>query len=133
VGMTRAMEQLLITSACERRRFGERSYQTPSRFLREIPEEHMEIDRASRSRAEPRARGEARSGGGSSFDYSYSQEGPDEEGEGIRPGLRVRHPVFGVGVVMSVSGADLNQKIKIKFERAGVKTVMVRYANLEPA
>jgi DNA helicase-2/ATP-dependent DNA helicase PcrA len=133
VGMTRAMEQLLITSACERRRFGERSYQTPSRFLREIPEEHMEIDRASRSRAEPRSRGEARSGGGSSFDYSYSQEAPDEEGKGIRPGLRVRHPVFGVGVVMSVSGADLNQKIKIKFERAGMKTVMVRYANLEPA
>ena len=45
----------------------------------------------------------------------------------------MRHPVFGVGVVMSVAGADLNQKIKIKFERAGVKTVMVRYANLEPA
>jgi len=25
----------------------------------------------------------------------------------------------------------LNQKLRIKFERAGVKTVMVRYANLE--
>ena len=30
-------------------------------------------------------------------------------------------------------GSDLNQKLRIKFERAGVKTVMVRYANLELA
>jgi len=133
VGMTRAMEQLLLTSASERRRFGDRSYQTPSRFLREIPEDHIEIDPASRSRVESRPRGEVRSGGGSSFDYSYSQDAPDDEGEGIRPGLRVRHPVFGVGEVLAVTGADLNQKLKIKFERAGVKTVMVRYANLEPA
>ena len=63
------------------------------------------------------------------FDYSYSQ---DDDGE-VREGMRVRHPVFGVGVVMHVQGSGLNQKLKIKFERAGVKTVMVRYANLEPA
>ena len=47
--------------------------------------------------------------------------------------MRVRHSVFGVGVILSSSGQGLNQKLKIKFERAGVKTVMVRYANLELA
>ena len=35
------------------------------------------------------------------------------------------------GSDLGVVGADLNQKLRIKFERAGVKTVMVRYANLE--
>ena len=45
--------------------------------------------------------------------------------------MRVRHSVFGVGEVMAVIGEGLNQKLKIKFERAGIKTVMVRYANLE--
>jgi hypothetical protein len=45
--------------------------------------------------------------------------------------MRVRHSVFGMGVILSSSGADMNQKLKIRFERAGVKTVMVRYANLE--
>jgi hypothetical protein len=47
--------------------------------------------------------------------------------------MRVRHPVFGAGSVLAVMGQDLNQKLKIKFDRVGVKTVMVRYANLELA
>ena len=45
--------------------------------------------------------------------------------------MQVRHPVFGVGEVMAVMGTGLGQKLKIRFARAGVKTVMVRYANLE--
>ena len=48
-------------------------------------------------------------------------------------GTAVRHPIFGRGTVLAVVGSDLNQKLRIKFERAGVKTVMVRYANLELA
>ena len=38
---------------------------------------------------------------------------------------------FGVGTVVAVIGTGLQQKLRIQFERAGVKTVMVRYANLE--
>ena len=37
VAMTRAMERLTLTWAHERRRYGSRSFGTPSRFLREIP------------------------------------------------------------------------------------------------
>ena len=48
-------------------------------------------------------------------------------------GTMVRHPIFGRGQVLAVIGTDLNQKLRIKFERAGVKTVMVRFANLELA
>nr|MCS5637553.1 ATP-dependent DNA helicase PcrA [Myxococcota bacterium] len=69
-------------------------------------------------------------GHGSSFDYSYSQESADEGAE-IRPGMGVRHPVFGEGVIMEVLGGGINQKLKIRFSRVGVKTVMVRFANLE--
>ena len=67
-----------------------------------------------------------------SFDYSYSQEPADDE-SGVRPGMRVRHAVFGAGTVMAVIGEGLSQKLKIQFDRVGVKTVMIRYANLEPA
>ena len=65
----------------------------------------------------------------------YKFENPDEPGEGesVAIGTRVRHPVFGRGEVLAVLGSDLNQKLRIKFERAGVKTVMVKYANLELA
>ena len=126
VGMTRAMEKLTITSAAERVRFGSRSYGVPSRFLREIPAEVVhEIRAVPRS-----ARGPAPARGDSNLDYSYAQDEASASG-GIAPGLRVRHPVFGLGAVLSVSGSGLDQKLRIQFERAGVKTIVVRYANLE--
>ena len=128
VGMTRAMEKLTITSAAERVRFGSRSYAVPSRFLREIPAEvvhEVRARRKGRMAAEPTV---AR--GASNLDFSYAQEDASGSVE-IREGLRVRHPVFGLGAVLSVSGSGLDQKLRIQFERAGVKTIVVRYANLE--
>jgi DNA helicase-2/ATP-dependent DNA helicase PcrA len=123
VGMTRAMERLTLTCASQRFRFGSRSYGIPSRFLREIPEEVVE----GGTRGSSGSPASTRSEGDSSLDYSYGQEGGTE----VAPGLRVRHPVFGAGVILTVAGEGANQKLKIRFERAGVKTVLVRYANLE--
>ena len=82
--------------------------------------------------ARPRAGTRRRSTDSGRLDRSYAQESYDEE-DGIQPGMRVRHAVFGLGTIESVIGEGLNQKLKIRFERAGIKTVMVRYANLEPA
>ena len=45
--------------------------------------------------------------------------------------MRVVHPIFGAGTVQDVIGRGPGQKLRIRFERAGVKTVLVRYANLE--
>ncbi|MCZ6465274.1 MAG: UvrD-helicase domain-containing protein [Proteobacteria bacterium] len=127
VGMTRAMERLTVTCAAERRRWGTHSHQQPSRFLEEIPDKWLEGERTpAAERARPGSRD------GASLDHSYSQE-PAGEGNGVRAGTQVRHPVFGVGTVMAVVGDGLNQKLRIRFDRVGVKTVMVRYANLELA
>ena len=130
VGMTRAMERLSMTCARERRRFGTRSYQSPSRFLREVPEELMEVQVSAVAPRRGR-RAPSPAPGDSRLDHSYSQETPDEDG--VYEGMRVRHSVFGVGTVVGVIGEGLNQKLKIKFERAGIKTIMVRYANLDLA
>ena len=70
------------------------------------------------------------SGGGRSLDYSYGQEGSGGAGE-VAVGTRVRHPIFGPGTSLAVMGSGANQKLRIRFQRAGVKTVLVRYANLE--
>ena len=134
VAMTRAMDHLFLTCAAERFRYGDRSYQSPSRFLQEIPDELIETlgtaSRGARSRYSEGASSGSRSSSG--YDYSYAQDEPGE-GESVAIGTRVRHPVFGRGEVLAVLGSDLNQKLRIKFERAGVKTVMVKYANLELA
>ncbi len=132
VAMTRAMEHLFVTCAAERFRYGDRSYQSPSRFLQEIPDELIETLGTARRGARTRAGVATGDRDRSRFDYSYAQE-EGGEGEGVAIGTRVRHPVFGRGEVLAVVGTDLNQKLRIKFERAGVKTVMVRYANLELA
>jgi DNA helicase-2/ATP-dependent DNA helicase PcrA len=113
VGMTRAMEKLTLTCASERLRFGSRTYGVPSRFLREIPASVLA------SPGEPPQE--------SSYDYSYGQG----EAPAIAPGLRVRHPVFGPGSILAVAGSGTGQKLRIRFDRAGVKTILVRYANLE--
>ena len=130
VGMTRAMEHLTLAYARERRRYGGINYQTPSRFLNEVPEEVMEEVASRGAKTRSQAQDEYSQIGDD--DFSYSQEMGDGGEGGVRPGMRVRHSVFGIGVILSSSGSDLNQKLKIRFERAGVKTVMVRYANLEP-
>jgi DNA helicase-2/ATP-dependent DNA helicase PcrA len=129
--MTRAMEELSMTCARERRRFGTRSYQSPSRFLREVPEELMDVQASSGASRRGRVRRPG-SAGESRLDRSYSQESHDSE-DGVREGMRVRHSVFGRGTVVAVLGQGLDQKLKIKFERAGIKTIMVRYAKLELA
>jgi DNA helicase-2/ATP-dependent DNA helicase PcrA len=130
VAMTRAMEHLFLTCAAERFRFGDRSYQTPSRFLQEIPDELIETLGTATRGARSRSGASSRSTESSRFDYSYGQQDAEESG-GVSVGTRVRHPVFGRGEVLALLGTDLNQKLRIKFERAGVKTVMVRFANLE--
>ncbi len=132
VAMTRAMEHLFLTCAAERFRFGDRSHQTPSRFIQEIPDELIETLGTATRGPRSRAGASGRSTESSRFDYSYGQQEADEAG-GVGVGTRVRHPVFGRGEVLAVLGTELNQKLKIKFERAGVKTVMVRFANLELA
>jgi DNA helicase-2/ATP-dependent DNA helicase PcrA len=121
VAMTRAMERLVLTSAAERLRYGARSWGVPSRFLREIPVEVLAHAPGSRAQRDP---------SGPSLDYSYAQD--EAGGAGVvQPGLRVRHPIFGPGTILEVSGSGPNQKLRIRFERAGIKTVVTRYANLE--
>ena len=47
-------------------------------------------------------------------------------------GVRVRHPQFGSGTVLELSGFGTDVRTSIDFDVAGRKTVVVRYANLEP-
>ena len=67
---------------------------------------------------------------GPTLDYSYDQS-DSQETASIAVGLRVRHPVFGLGTVAQVIGSGPGQKLRIRFDRAGLKTVMVRFANLD--
>jgi DNA helicase-2/ATP-dependent DNA helicase PcrA len=126
VGTTRAMRQLYLTYAEQRRMHGVDSYGAPSRFIAEIPAQLVEEVRprvqVSRPTYVPN-RPSAVSRGGSRF--------TDDAPGGLRLGQRVRHQKFGDGVVLGVEGQGANARVQVNFERQGTKWLMMGYANLE--
>jgi DNA helicase-2/ATP-dependent DNA helicase PcrA len=122
VGVTRAMRRLFLTYAEQRRLHGVDQFGMPSRFIREIPPEFVEELRprvqVSRpvytGRAEPAVRDE-----------------PPVPG-GLRLGQRVRHKLFGDGVIMRLDGQAQGAQVEVNFERLGRKVLMLAYANLTP-
>ena len=120
VGMTRAMKQLYLTYAEQRRLHGMDAYGTPSRFIKEVPGELVEEVRPRAQLARPvlaaRFRGDI-------------SEAPSQPGMGL--GARVRHGKFGEGVILNLEGNGAHARVQVNFERQGTKWLMLQYANLE--
>jgi len=66
---------------------------------------------------------------------AYRYEDEDQSGEAMtfRPGLRVKHPQFGVGTVLTVEPVDSDVKLQVRFASVGPKTLRAKYARLQPA
>ncbi len=115
VGMTRAMQELYMSYAEQRRLHGVDNYCVPSRFLRELPAELVEEIR-------PRVQVSRAYGGG------VIAAGPPSAGFSL--GQRVRHPTFGEGVVLDYEGDGAHARVQVNFKSAGSKWLVVAYANL---
>jgi len=117
VGATRAMRQLYISYAEQRRLYGVDTYSQPSRFIAEFPKDLIDEIR-------PRLR--------VSRPYHVRPSGTLEESPtpSIRMGCRVRHAKFGDGIVLNFEGNGPQARIQVNFERAGMKWLMLSYANL---
>jgi len=132
VGTTRAMRQLYLTYAEQRRMHGVDSYGAPSRFIGEIPAELLEEVRprvqVSRPAYVPSRPARGTPGiQAASRPQRYTDDAPGS----LRLGQRVRHEKFGDGVVLSVEGQGSNARIQVNFERQGTKWLMAGYANLQ--
>jgi DNA helicase-2/ATP-dependent DNA helicase PcrA len=146
VGMTRARHRLVLTGAARRRVFGEYQASEPSRFIDEIPPLLLErrTPAASQSggyqgsfphyefRTNPYGRGRRGRSREEEPVYAYEDEN-QATGMALRPGMRVRHPQFGVGSVVSVEALDDDTKLVVRFAAVGQKTLRAKYARLEPA
>ena len=127
VGTTRAMRQLYVTYAEQRRMHGVDSYGAPSRFIAEIPAQLVEEVRPRVQVSRPAYMPSHRPSAPASRDQRYTDDSPGS----LRLGQRVRHQKFGDGVVLSVEGQGSNARVQVNFERAGTKWLMMGYANLE--
>jgi DNA helicase II / ATP-dependent DNA helicase PcrA len=139
VGCTRAMRQLYLTYAEQRRMHGVDSFGAPSRFIAEIPATLIEEVRPKVQVTRPTyTASQGRHGGGyqaprPSSGSNLSMSGKrfqDEAPDGFRLGQRVRHAKFGDGVVLNLEGQGSNARVQVNFERQGTKWLMMGYANL---
>jgi DNA helicase-2/ATP-dependent DNA helicase PcrA len=127
VGMTRAMRQLYLTHAEQRRMHGIDSYNAPSRFLTEIPEELLEEVRPRIRVPQAAAAGLAAARRADAPRSRMVEPAPG----GMRLGTRVRHGKFGEGVVLNIEGQGAHARVHVNFEHQGAKWLMLSYAKLE--
>jgi DNA helicase-2/ATP-dependent DNA helicase PcrA len=148
VGMTRARSRLVLTGAARRRVFGEYKSSEPSRFIEEVPAELLDrIAPAFSSssyqgnfahydfKTNPYGRG-GRTGGNRVREASpaYAYEDEDQTtGMALKLGMKVRHPQFGIGTVLSIEALDDDTKLVVRFTSVGQKTLRAKFARLEPA
>ena len=121
VGITRAMQELYLTYAESRRLHGQDTYNRPSRFLLEIPQDLLSEVRMKASTQGLFSGGYAGGGGGGMF---------EETADGMRMGQRVMHGKYGEGVVLQFEGNGERAKVQVNFAE-GAKWLMVGYANLQ--
>ena len=116
VGITRAMEKLMITYAESRRLHGSETFNTPSRFIREIPAELLQEVRLHTAIARPVS--------------SLTQaQIPDTQ---LNLGQRVYHQIFGEGVVLNFEGRGASARVEVNFDTEGSsKWLVLQYANLQ--
>lgn len=154
VAVTRAKRKLILTYANNRYRFGQLQQNDPSRFIDEMPQDHIDRSYAGNS-----ARQQPSSGGwsaGSAFErmqrgftaaparQSFSvapsrptvkEHVPSEnfvasDVRDLQAGQTVEHQKFGFGKVLKLEGASHNPIATIDFEQNGQKKIMLNYARL---
>ena len=127
VGVTRAMKQLYLTYAETRRMHGSDTYNRPSRFVGEIPQELIQEVRSQSSLVRPAGRSMRVSARVSTIGKDLEIEGTD-----LKLGQRVTHAKFGEGVVVNYEGEGKQARVQVNFVDEGSKWLMTAYAKLEP-
>jgi len=122
VGMTRAMQKLVLTYAEQRRIYGQEFFHKVSRFVAEIPADTLHEVRLQTQVQKPSSY--------SRFNNAASHEAFEQTGYQL--GQRVRHPKFGDGTVLNYEGTGPQSRIQINFDQVGSKWLVVSYARLEP-
>ncbi|MDQ4020037.1 MAG: UvrD-helicase domain-containing protein [Actinomycetota bacterium] len=116
VGLTRARERLTLTHAAARSLWGSRSYNLPSRFLDELPQDEIERDRL-------------RPASWSGYGAPTVSVRPEREIPALSTGDSVRHSTLGDGVVTRI---EADGTVTVRFAEDGTeRRLMLEYAPLE--
>lgn len=122
VGITRAKQKLTLSYAECRRLYGKEERHLPSRFIAELPTEHLR---------EVRLRGNIQRPTASATNFSLKASACSTNGCEWKMGQKVRHAKFGQGTVINVEGSGEHTRLQIAFVQQGIKWLVAKVANLE--
>jgi DNA helicase-2/ATP-dependent DNA helicase PcrA len=127
VGLTRAEDQLFLTYAFRRTRYGSSEATVPSRFLDDIPQELTSGSRQVTWRSErKRATSWERPRPGSVAAFDDAPARPQ-----FRAGQRVMHDAFGEGMVLESRKQGDDEIVTVNFEQVGEKRLMASFAPMD--
>lgn len=143
VGITRAMDNLCITSAKMRMVRGQTQYGAISRFVKEIPsallngviyEPKKSYDDMPNESTFKKAKSTFRavpSYTAVSNQKSFDSANTDQKTLAYEKGDRVRHVKFGEGVVTSIVAGGRDFEVTVDFDTAGTKKMFASFAKLK--
>ena len=134
VAMTRAKQRLYVSLAQSRMLHGQTRYCLPSRFIDEIPDEHVK-----RLTAKPAVDDWIGTAVGTSTGAGYAGGAARQKtasgivvgGQTFRVGQGVRHPRFGDGTILALTGMGLDAQAQVHFLDVGTKTLALGVAKLD--
>lgn len=133
VAITRAERHCILTCAQNRFRFGRMEYDTPSRFIRDIDPQLLDIDKNEPATTQK----EPRSTWGSAprtvsvrplVRVSAPPQSMSGGTSGLREGMVIEHQRFGIGTVVKTEGSGDNEKATVDFRNAGTKQLLLKFA-----
>ncbi len=140
VAITRAENKLHLSFATSRFKYGNLTPCEPSRFIEEIDKEFLDMDLAGFKKTNPMLQQNTGEKTRTSIllktaPQNYTSHPIDPnfvEGDTskIATGNRIQHIRFGYGQVLEVEGDGANKKAKIEFDKAGIKTLVIKFAKM---
>ena len=125
VAMTRARRRLYLSFAQSRMLHGQTRYNVRSRFFNEIPDSLMKWLQPVQK-----------------MDVSYFGSNVEKQTAGFvhqntqtgqwRVGQNVSHAKFGVGVIVNCEGQGNDARVQVRFNRVGMKWLLLEFAKLTP-
>lgn len=145
VAMTRAMKRLYLLFAQGRMLWGSLKFNGPSRFLDEIPEDYYTWKFYKKGQESSRVLTKNKIVDGVDYGDEFSQVNPSYDFENnsyiqseistkistYPKGTKVKHKLYGDGIVTSTEGSGADEKIVIKFKDGASKKFMVKFAPIE--
>lgn len=120
VGITRAENELILINNMYRNSFGYSEAVIPSRFLQDLPDDLIKGGR--RPSIETVLRADR---------WDRPSREPAAVEVRFRPGMNVKHPTWGEGMVLNSRIQDDDEVVDIFFQDVGLKKVVAAFANLQ--